>query len=205
MAEWMQAAGVSASRTVVLVPYAQLMAPARQAWARFHPTGFAPRFESSRNWAEGLMPFAPGPMDWSRGHGPGFSWWRRRWWTGSPGRARMLAMRSALAARLLEATRSLVPRAASIAPDERSAWGQSRLEAMGPGLQSPVWEGLIVTLAVTWACNSAYATDVLWVPRRLLVQVADALVVLEGFQADPLATALTGRWGAAALTQLALA
>ena len=193
MAEWMQAAGVSASRTVVLVPYAQLMAPARQAWARFQPTGFAPRFESSRNWAEGLLPFAPGPMDWS----------------GDTARDSLVAsslvdrvvrsrsdvaMRSALAARLLEATRSLAPRAASIAPGERIAWGQLRLEAMGPGLQSPVWEGLIVTLAVTWACSSAYATDVLWGPLAAPGAGADALLVLEGFQADPLSEALAGRW-----------
>ena len=116
MAEWMQAAGVSASRTVVLVPYAQLMSPARQAWARFQPTGFAPRFESSRNWAEGLMPFAPGPMDWSGDTA-------RDSLVASAlvdrvARSRSdLAMRSALTARLLEATRSLVPRAAAVAPE----------------------------------------------------------------------------------------
>ncbi|WP_168708499.1 PD-(D/E)XK nuclease family protein [Hydrogenophaga sp. PAMC20947] len=193
MAEWMHVQGVSPARTVVLVPYAQLMTPARQAWARFQPSGFAPRFESSRNWAAGLLPFAPGPMDWS----------------GDTARDALVAaalvdrvarsrsnvaMRSALAARLLEATRSLAPRAASVAPDERVAWGQAQLEAMGAGLQSPVWEGLIVTLAVTWASSSAYATDVLWGPLAAPGVCCEALVVLQGFQADPLAEALLKRW-----------
>ena len=55
LSEWLHGKGISPARTVVLVPYAQLMITARQAWARAHPNGFAPRFESSRNWAANLI------------------------------------------------------------------------------------------------------------------------------------------------------
>ena len=50
----LQARGVHAARTVVLLPYAQLMPVARQFWAALAPTGFAPRFETSMNWARGI-------------------------------------------------------------------------------------------------------------------------------------------------------
>eukprot|EP01036_Dinobryon_divergens_P042615 gene42615-56644_t len=49
--------GIEASRAVVLVPYAQLMGVGRRAWSTRRPDGFAPRFESSRNWAASLQPF----------------------------------------------------------------------------------------------------------------------------------------------------
>src|SRR5215203_3536474 len=39
------------ARTVVLLPYAQLMTVARRFWAELVPTGFAPRFETTMNWA----------------------------------------------------------------------------------------------------------------------------------------------------------
>ena len=73
--------------------------------------------------------------------------------------------------------------------------GSHALKTLAPGLQSPAWEGLIATLAITWASNSAYATDVLWGPLAAPGKVADALVVLQGFQQDPLATALTAPLG----------
>ena len=52
---WLQARagqlGVPLCAAVVLVPYAQLMAQARRHWQRHCPQGFAPRFETTRNWA----------------------------------------------------------------------------------------------------------------------------------------------------------
>jgi ATP-dependent helicase/nuclease subunit B len=192
--QWLASRGASPARTVVLVPYAQLMATARQAWARAHPNGFAPRFESSRNWAANLMPFAPGPADWSgdvaRDSLVASAFVDRV----TKGRADT-ALRSAMASRLVEATRSLAPLAAAIGPEQRGAWGLACQQALLPGLHHPAWEGLIATLSITWASNSAYATDVLWGPLAAPGVVADALVVLQGFQQDPLATALARHWG----------
>jgi ATP-dependent helicase/nuclease subunit B len=194
LSQWLESRGVSPARALVLVPYAQLMATARQAWARTHPNGFAPRFESSRNWAANLMPFAPGPTDWSgdmaRDSLVASAFVDRV----VKGRADA-ALRSAMASRLVEATRSLAPIAAAVSPEQRSAWGLARQEALAAGLHNPAWEGLIATLAITWASNSAYATDVLWGPLAAPGAAADALVVFQGFQQDPLASALTQYWG----------
>ncbi|MDO8889680.1 MAG: hypothetical protein Q7V16_13960, partial [Hydrogenophaga sp.] len=57
--------GIEAGRAVVLVPYAQLMDVGRRAWSTQQPDGFAPRFESSRNWAASLQPLTPGATDLS--------------------------------------------------------------------------------------------------------------------------------------------
>ena len=45
------------ARTVVLVPYAQLMPWAQRYWALHHADGFTPRFETTRNWARQLAAF----------------------------------------------------------------------------------------------------------------------------------------------------
>ncbi|OAD41880.1 hypothetical protein LPB72_11330 [Hydrogenophaga crassostreae] len=194
MSRWLDDHGVSPSRAVVLVPYAQLMEAARRAWAKAHPTGFAPRFESSKNWASNLSPFSPGAMDWSGDLARDSLVASALVDRVAKGRADPV-LRTAMVSRLVEATRSLVSVAASVAPEDRASWGQDRLAALGPGLQSPVWEGLIATLAVTWASNSAYSTDVLWGPLARPGEVADALLVWQGFQVDPLAKALTAVWG----------
>lgn len=195
LSQWLVERGVSPSRTVVLVPYAQLMTTARQAWARSSPNGFAPRFESSRNWATNVMPFAPGPMDWSGDMARDSLVAAALVDRVAKGRAEP-GLRAAMVSRLVEAARSLAPLAAAMAPSERAAWGQSRLETLGPGLLNPAWEGLIATLAITWVSNSSFATDVLWSDMAAPGHVADALVVFQGFQQDPLADALTKRWGA---------
>ena len=54
---------------------------------------------------------------------------------------------------------------------------------------------LLASLALTWASTSAYATDVLWSSLAQPGAAADFLIVLQGFQDDPLATALVSRWG----------
>jgi ATP-dependent helicase/nuclease subunit B len=52
-----------AARTVVLVPYAQLMSVARGMWARCGAPGFVPRFETTRNWARSAGGFLPAGYD----------------------------------------------------------------------------------------------------------------------------------------------
>ena len=39
------------ARSVVLLPFAQLMPLAERLWAAQFPDAFAPRFETTRNWA----------------------------------------------------------------------------------------------------------------------------------------------------------
>ena len=184
----------AAGRTVVLVPYAQLMDIARRAWATGMGDGFPPRFESSRNWAAALEPFLPGPTDL------GIDMARDSLIAGmlldrvSPVRAGS-PLRAELVTRLVEAARQLAPVAAALPPAERTAWSQERGEGLVPPLGALRWEGLVARLALAWAGTSAYATDVLWSARAAPGADADALIVLDGLQRDPLADALALRWG----------
>lgn len=189
--------GWHASRVVVLVPYAQLMDAGRRAWALCAPSGFAPRFESSRNWAATLQPFVPGSTDWS-GDIARDSLVAAGLLDRVAGRSLDPDLRATLIARLVDATRQLAPLAAARPPQERARWAQALRADVAPAGQVLQWEGLVASLALTWAGLSAYATDVLWSERAEPGQVADALLVVPGFQADPLAQALLDRWGARA-------
>lgn len=194
IARGLEARSVVATRSLVLVPYAQLMDVGRRAWAQAYPSGFSPRFESSRNWAAGLQPFAPAATDLSgdmardslvaasliervtRGHTD-------------------KALRPVLATRLVEAARQIGPLAAARPPDARAAWADTVRLALAGGAQVLQWESLIASLAVAWASSSSYPTDVLWTTRAEPGGDIDHLFVLQGFQPDPLAAALVERWG----------
>lgn len=180
-------------RVVVLVPYAQLMETARRAWASRIGDGFPPRFESSRNWASTLEPFLPGPTDL------GIDMARDTLIAASlleqvmPERIDA-SLRSELTTRLIEAARQLAPVAAARPPAERAVWSQERSEGLVPALGALRWESLIARLALAWAGTSAYATDALWSERAAPGRDADALIVLDGLQPDPLAEALAQHW-----------
>lgn len=190
--------GVEPGGVVVLVPYAQLMDVGRRAWASHHPEGFAPRFETTRNWAASLQPFLPGAtdlcMDMARDSLVASSFIDRV----APARADA-ELRAVMVTRLVEAARQLAPLAAAVAPEQRVAWAGSLQQTLLPGPASLQWEALIATLALTWASTSAYATDVLWSPQATPGACAQALVVLQGFQTDPLAAELMVHWGEHAL------
>lgn len=181
-------------RTLVLVPYAQLMHEGRRAWSLVCPSGFSPRFESSRNWAASLQPFVPGPtdlsMDMARDSLVGAAFIDRV----VPTRLEP-ALRSVMVARLVESARQLAPLAASVPPEDRLAWAAPLTEALALSAPSLQWESLLASLALAWASTSAYATDVLWGPLAAPGVGVDALVVLQGYQQDPLASALAARWG----------
>jgi ATP-dependent helicase/nuclease subunit B len=190
--------GVEASRTVVMVPYAQLMEAGRRAWAMAHPSGFAPRFESSRNWASTLQPFAPGPrelgVDMARDSLVAAALIDRV----APARGDA-GLRAVMVSRLVESARQLAPLAAAVPPAGRLAWAAPLRQALAPDLQALQWEGLLASLALTWASTSAYQTDTLWGESAAPGADSDLLVVLRGFHHDPLADALVAHWEARAL------
>ena len=62
---WIRQGQWQPSEVVVLVPFAQMMSGAKQAWAQAFPTSFVPRFETTRNWANRVEAFVPGPEDLS--------------------------------------------------------------------------------------------------------------------------------------------
>jgi len=182
--------GAHSARTVVLVPYAQLMGVARAAWAAGGATGFAPRFETTRNWARAAGGFVAGEDDVA------FDMARDLLTAQSLlERAGFAAQRVALAGRLVAVAHQLAPLAAAQHPDERADWARQarRVTDAGKGSEWFGLESAINGIALAWAANSAYPTDVLL--RGAAQAQADLLVVLEGLQADPLTQRLATLFG----------
>lgn len=199
LAAAMAAREAHAARTVVVLPYGQLIAPARRAWAVFMPDGFAPRFETTLSWAA-RHGFSPGPMDLSFDRAVDLL--TARSLLESAG----LGGRSAvLAPRLVEAAWQLAPLAAAVSPERRGEWAGAARLAGGLGLEHPLMalEAAVARIAIEWVAASAHATD------RLIDSAAaadadaghgdgtaiDLLLVLEGLQPDPVARALARALG----------
>lgn len=172
------------ARSVVLLPYRQLLPSVRRLWAERFPDGFAPRFETTHTWADAIGSFTAGPTDL------GFD------------RARDLltaasllegaghgAQRALLAEPLVDQATQLGQVAASLPSALRSDWAarsRSVLPAVGTGpLQL---EGVVAQIAIAWAAHSDYATDVLFEPR--VAHALDALVIVPGLQRDLLTESL---------------
>ncbi len=176
--------GAHPARTVVLLPYAQLMPLATRLWAKRFPSGFVPRFETTRNWASRVGTFQPGPNDLSFDHGRDLL-----------SAASLLegaglgAQRQLLAGPLVELASQLGQMAASVPASLRPDWAEHARQALPPVGDGPLaLEAALGRIAVAWAANSDYATDVLFTPR--VGRELDALLIVEGLQADPLTTSL---------------
>lgn len=180
--------GAHLARTVVLLPYANLLAPARQAWAaRFE--GYAPRFETTRSWARDVGVFAPGPQDLCLDHAHDVLTAQALLEQAGLG-----AQAPQLATRLLEVARQLAAVAAAQPAAHRTGW-LAQVSAVLPAVQDgPLrLEGVLTRVAAAWAAASSYASDVLFgdaLGRRL-----DLLVVVPGLQGEPLTAALAAHWG----------
>lgn len=183
------AASLYAARTVVLVPYAQLMPAANAHWVAQFGGGFVPRFETTKNWARRLNGFAPEGDDLS------FDMARDRLVAQSLlERAGLARQQELLCGRVIEAARQLASVACAQAPALRSSWAAAMQTAVSAGLESPLLahEAVVARLALAWASTSSYATDALFAPS--LAQSLDCLVVLDGLQTEPLTLALKTRF-----------
>ena len=192
----MQARKVHPADVVVLLPYAQLIQQARQAWAQqAGDTAFVPRFETTMNWASSLGGtlglFTPSAddlrMDVAVDMLTAASLLKRAGLAGQP---------DALAGRLVEAAWSLARVAAAVQPEKRQAWGEQLATELGAGLDSPVLavEAALGRIALAWAAASAYPSDRLFAARPAF------FVVLEGFQTEPLSEALRRHLGEQSLS-----
>ncbi|MCJ0763059.1 PD-(D/E)XK nuclease family protein [Variovorax terrae] len=188
--------GAHPARSVVLVPYAQLMPLARQLWTQWAArqdgpaAAFVPRFESSMNWARGLGGFVPAADDISFDAAHDILTARAL-----VEQAGLGAQREVLAARLMEAAQQLARLVAAVPPSERPAWAARARALVATGLEAPVMalESAVARLAVEWAVASGHASDALFSAAQ--ADTLDALVVLDGFQSDPLAQALQTQLG----------
>ncbi|MDD5333471.1 MAG: PD-(D/E)XK nuclease family protein [Rhodoferax sp.] len=193
---------VEPSRTLLLLPYVQLMPEARNAWLRgcdgAQPQAhFLPRFETSISWARGLGGFAPAGDDLRLDAA-------RDLLTATSllSRSGLAAQQNVLAARLLEAAWSLARSAAAQPPAVRLQWGSGLAGALVAGMDSPLLalEAAIARIALAWAASSSYPTD------TVFSATPDLLVLLQGFQTEPLALALQQALGNRVVTvPLALA
>ncbi len=190
IAAHLRARGAHPARTVVLLPYAQLMPLAARLWAQAHPDGFAPRFETTQNWSRSLGGFTPAATDITFDAALDVL------------TARAMLERTSLGAQadaatplLLEAAQQLGALAAAVPPSERAAWGARARSAAATGMDAGALalEAVVAQLAVAWAANSSYASDVLFEPR--VIEATDCLIALQGFQPDPLPAALQAVWG----------
>lgn len=181
--------GAHPSHTVVLVPYAQLMSEGRSAWRRaasgaeaYASFGsFIPRFETTQNWASSQGASLREPTDISFDAAVDVL-------TAASllSRAGLQHHQVSLAQRVVESAWSLGGVAAAVPAGERAAWGTRLSSELAAGLDAPVLalEAAVGRIALAWAATSAYATD------ALFAEQPDLLVVLNGFQADPVSHAL---------------
>jgi ATP-dependent helicase/nuclease subunit B len=172
------------SRSVVLLPYAQLMPVARRFWGEQVPDGFAPRFETTLNWAA-KAGFAAGNDDIAFDMGRDLL--TARAWLEQAG---LGAHADLLASRVVDAAWQMAGVAAAVASGERVAWAARAraAAALGADAQALRLEAAVARIAIEWAAASAYATDALL--RPALLEQVDLLVVLDGFEPDPIAQSL---------------
>ena len=195
VARHMAALKAHPARTVVVLPYAQLMPLASMLWARARPDGFAPHFETTLNWARRLRAFNPGPDDLAFDAA-------RDILTAQAllERAGLGARRDLLAGPLVEAAGQLAAQACAVPPAQRQAWAAGARAVVSLGLDASVMalEAAVAQLALAWAATSGYATDVLFEPW--VGDTLDGVVLLDGFLAEPLTEALQALWGQRAMT-----
>ena len=182
--------GAHPARTVVLLPYFQLMPLARNLWAEQVPNGFAPRFETTMTWSAATG-FAPAPDDLAFDMGRDLLTARALL-----ERAGLGARGDLLAGRVVEAAWQVAGVAAAVPPSRRAAWVAKTRGGIAAALDAPALalEQAVAAIALEWAAASAYAGDAL-IEGGDLAAALDLLVVLQGLRVEPLAEALVSRLG----------
>ncbi len=187
---WLAGQGVPARDAIVLLPFAQALAPARRAFTRLG--GWAPRLETTHSLAAALGPnhFAlPGQISFDAAVDglsaaqllAGQSWAQelRR----SDERAYRVAV-----ARLVELAHALLRASGQCAPTAREAFWNNAREVLGANPGPAGIERALSLVAVEWAAADGRIppTDALFGLK------AGAWIAVEAGGADPLADALLG-------------
>ncbi len=189
IAAQMQSRHAHPARTVVLLPYAQLMPVASRIWAEQFPDGLAPRFETTLNWCRNQGGFVPTVGDYCSD--PALDSLSARALLERAGLGEHAELATPM---LLASMGELAKLAAAQPPDERQAWGQRLRGAALLGLDDPAvkLEAAVAQVALAWAASSCYPSDRLFEPR--VMQQLDCLIVVPGFQPDPLLHRLQQLW-----------
>ncbi len=171
------------SPAIWLIPYAQLKATAREAWQAMATGKPTPQITTVRDWATSLGVVAKLPTDIHFDAGIDRLIAEVRL---APLR---LGAESAYVQRLLDMTYELAPVLAAIRPAERAMWVEPQVRLFSQGGQFQL-EGVIGLLALAWALESRYDTDVLWERRAALLASSEHFYITQGLQADSLVQAL---------------
>jgi ATP-dependent helicase/nuclease subunit B len=183
----------------VVVPFAQHLPLAREAWSQQVGSGWMPRFETTETLAAALRVPAPDDLDAPTGdplvdrlsatrllHGQS--------WVGDAQR-RDPAMSAHLARLLVETTHQFMDAAAARAPQQRPAWwaqvkARLQLHRGGPG----DIEDALAQVACAWAqLRDCAPTD------GLFAATPGAWAVVQAGEPDPLMAAVLGTWAGPAL------
>ncbi len=196
VAAHLQAMQAHPARSVVLLPFFQLQTVAR---ASIGPSGlfggFLPRLETTKSWSQRISHHVPSELDIS--FDAGLDSLRA---SALLQRAGLGAKQGMLSGALVDAAHQLGAVVAAVPPEQRADWAvHARLQVL-QGLEGNplLYEAAVARIALEWALASRYASDVLFEPG--LRANLDALVVVQGLQANPLANALAAHWAALSCT-----
>ena len=196
-ATWAQDAGVSWRDAVVLVPFLELLAPARRAFARV--SAWMPRIETTRTLAASLGP--PTAADIESSFDAALDTLvatqllaRERW--GAEWMRRDRRGFEHAAERVAATARQLARAASARAASARPAWWQAARDSLDSAAGGPAGlEKQLARIAVEWAANAPDATST----DRLFDHRPSAWIAIEAGGADPLAMALLAGGDAPAL------
>ena len=162
VAAWAGDAGLSLRDIVVLVPFVQLLVPARRAFAA--AGGWMPRLETTRTLAATLGPPAvrgSGELGWGMAHDTllAMQQMATQAWAGDWSRRDPHGFAQA-AARAVVTAHELMAAAANVAPEARSRWWAAARELMQAPGGIGGRERLLAQVALEWAAlSSATETD----------------------------------------------
>nr|WP_315494806.1 PD-(D/E)XK nuclease family protein [uncultured Rhodoferax sp.] len=185
----LQARQAHPARTLVLLPYAQLLPLASRLWARLYPDGFSPRFETTQNWVATTGGRVLDAQDISMD--PAVDTLTAQALLAGSG----AQGQEALAPLLVQAAYQLAPLAAAAGPAQRATWAQTARVHAGLGMDSQAlaWEARVARLAVEWAAVSSYTSDALFDSQW--PETLDCLVLVQGANQDALPAGLASVWG----------
>lgn len=193
---WARSRGVALRDLVVLLPFAQLLGPARKAWAGL--PGWMPRVETTGTLCASLAPGRSGPAGQlcldaaldalvARRLLAGQAW-MKTWAHRDPGAL------TAAAAQLAQTAQVLAKAAFAMPPTDRPAYWQRARAAFEPRPGIGGIEALLARVAIEWAALAEPPpTDALFALRP------GAWVLVQAGRPDPLATRLVEQAGTPAL------
>jgi ATP-dependent helicase/nuclease subunit B len=209
---------VHPARAVVVLPFAQLLPLAQQAWGALAPSGFAPRFETTRTWAQSLpsgLDAAPrsddaahaanateAAADISFRQDTAHDWLTAAQLLRQAGLGRASGSVVGFIPKLLQATQQLSSVCAAQPPSARAEWvasARALLQSTAP--QNPLLgiEAALCRIALEWAASSRFASDALWLAAapqtEQTVGAVQCVIVLQGLPGDLWALGLKAHWG----------